>query len=259
MHTNRLLLLTLAICAITQSCSHLHRNNRARSVFKEAGIPVRMDTFTSGGHDIHYVTAGNPRKPTLFFIHGSPANWHCFENYMMDKDLLRRYRIVSIDRPGFGSSVEDEGISICRQAELLGPLLKKLQNGKPFYVIGHSLGGPLAVKVGAMYPKQISGLVLLAAAVDPDEERPEVWRYAIISTPVHNILPADLRNANFEMWLFKSDVNTIPSDLHNIKCPVTIMQGLIDHSVPPGQWVLCAKRADQCTGSQTCHFRIRPP
>ncbi len=48
------------------------------------------------------------------------------------------------------------------------------------------------------------------------------------------------------MIAFKDDVNTIPSDLHHITCPVIIVHGLSDHMVTPGNG-FCAQK--KLTGS----------
>lgn len=216
-------------------------DKKARDDFDKAGVAVSFEHFFVDGHDIHYATAGKKDKPTLFFIHGSPSSWFAFANYMQDTGLLQHFRIISVDRPGFGDSDFGDATSISKQAEILGPLLGKLQNGQPFFLIGHSLGGPLAVKLSAMYPKSVNGLVLLAASVDPDEERPENWRQLFLSPPLDLLVPLELYTSNKELWDFKEDVKTIPADLHHILCPVFIIQGLSDHEVTPGNGFYAAK------------------
>ena len=153
---------------------------------------------------------------------------------MKDTDLRANFRLISIDRPGFGYSDYGSAISISEQATLVGSLIGRLQNGKDFYVIGHSLGGPLAVKLAAEYKKYISGIVLLAASVDPYEEKKELWRPVLKLPPLCFLLPGAFRPSNIELWAFKKDVLTMPSDLNNITCPVIILQGMVDPLVPPG-------------------------
>ncbi|MFD2937695.1 alpha/beta fold hydrolase [Spirosoma flavum] len=66
--------------------------------------------------------------------------------------LLERYRMVSLDRPGFGYSDFGQSTGIQQQSDLLGSVLHKLNNGKPVYLIGHSLGGPMIMKLAADNP-----------------------------------------------------------------------------------------------------------
>lgn len=215
------------------SCTYRMHDRRARIAFDNAQLPIGFKDFTVAGRTIHYaeVITGRINKPTLFFIHGSPASWHCYENYMLDTDLVKKYRIVSIDRPGFGFSDFGTATTVTEQAELVGPLVTALQNGQPFYVIGHSLGGPLAVKLTAAHPKEVNGLVILAGAVSPAGEHEEIWRRLLM--PVSFAMPVALQTCNKEIWWFKQDVKTIPTDLHTITCPVYIFQGLADNMVPP--------------------------
>lgn len=206
---------------------------KARIAFDKANVPIAFKDYTASGRTIHYaeVITGRIDKPTLFFIHGSPAIWHCYENYMLDDDLVKKYRIVSIDRPGFGFSDFGEATTVTMQAQLVGALVSILQNGQPFYVIGHSLGGPVAVKVAAQHPEEVNGLVILAGAVSPGGEHEEIWRRLLM--PLSFAMPTALQTCNKEIWWFKKDVLTMPADLQAIKCPVFIFQGLADNMVPP--------------------------
>ncbi|NJO26054.1 MAG: alpha/beta hydrolase [Bacteroidia bacterium] len=128
---------------------------------------------------MHYAKTGNDTLPTLFFVHGSPGGWSAFERYMKDNDLLSKYRMISIDRPGFGYSQFGDAKNLEEQSQLISPIVKLLQNGKPMYAVGHSLGGPMIVKLQVDNEDLFTGLVFLAASVDPDEEKPERWRFVL--------------------------------------------------------------------------------
>lgn len=227
-----LLFLTIGYLSCS-SCTYRMHDNKASIAFDNANIPITFKDFTTSGRTIHYaeVNTGRTNKPTLFFIHGSPASWHCYDNYMQDTDLVKKFRIISIDRPGFGFSDFGEATTVTEQAALVGTLVASLQNGQPFYVIGHSLGGPVAVKVAAAHSTEVNGLVILAGAVSPGGEHEETWRRLLM--PVSFAMPTALQTCNREIWSFKKDVQTIPADLHAIKCPVFIFQGLSDNMVPP--------------------------
>jgi len=218
-----------------QSCAKfIISDKKAITEFDKDTIPLQFRSEVINGHNIHYAITGLPDKPTLFFIHGSPGSWEAFKKYLKDKDLRAHFRLISIDRPGFGHSDYGAAISISEQATLIGPLIGHLQNGRDFYLVGHSLGGPLAVKLAAEYKKYISGIILLAASVDPNEEKRELWRPVLKLPPLCFLLPGAFRPSNVELWAFKKDVLTMPSDLNNITCPVIILQGMVDPLVPPG-------------------------
>jgi pimeloyl-ACP methyl ester carboxylesterase len=225
----------IALLVLTQSSMKMRvSDEKAQKEFTEAGIKLKLSTATIDGQQIHLVQTGIDTAATLFFIHGSPGSWDAFGSYLKDKDLSAKYRLISIDRPGFGYINFGKGMSISKQCVFIGGLIKQLQNGKPFYIVGHSLGGPICVKLAANYQPYINGAVLLAASVDPNEEKPERWRPLIKIPPFRWFIPGAFRPSNDELWYFKKDVLTMPSDLYSIKCPVTIIQGLLDPMVPPG-------------------------
>jgi pimeloyl-ACP methyl ester carboxylesterase len=150
--------------------------------------------------------------------------------------------MISLDRPGFGNSDFGAAISVTEQSVSIGLLLDSIQNNQPLYLVGHSLGGPLAVKLAAHYPKLVSGAVLLAASVDPEEEAKERWRPIMKAVPFRYLLPGAFRPSNIELWAFKKDVLTMPADLDAITCPIVIIQGMKDDLVPPGNAFYAQKK-----------------
>src|SRR5258705_11718761 len=76
-------------------------DNRAKKKFAKKGVKLFTETIRAEGFNLHYAKTGNDTLPTLFFVHGSPDGWIKFMKYMYDKDLLVKYRMVAVDRPGF--------------------------------------------------------------------------------------------------------------------------------------------------------------
>jgi len=225
----------IAFVLFAQGCMTMRTpDSEAVSNFLKSGIDIHAGYMTVAGRKLHYVKCGADTNATLFFIHGSPGSWDAFGGYLKDKDLLARYRMISIDRPGFGYSAYGRGVDLEEQSKVIGEVIVRMQNGQPFYIIGHSLGGPLCVKLAAGYKQYISGVVLLAASVDPNEEKAERWRPLMKTPPFRWLMPGAFRPSNDELWYFKKDIKTMPADLSNITCPVTIMQGMNDSMVPPG-------------------------
>jgi pimeloyl-ACP methyl ester carboxylesterase len=153
---------------------------------------------------------------------------------MRDPDLLQRYRMVSIDRPGFGYSDFGNPEHLDRQSQLMSPVLVDLNNGKPIYLAGHSLGGPMIVQLAADNPKMFSGLIIISGSVDPAEEKPEKWRPWLFKTPLNIFVPGSFRPSNEEMWYLKKDLVKLKSEFSKIYCPVYFIHGAEDTWVPPG-------------------------
>ncbi|WP_315818424.1 alpha/beta hydrolase [Paraflavitalea speifideaquila] len=173
------------------------------SRFQEKGVQLHFTTQKVERRNIHYATTGNDNLPTLVFIHGTPGSWDAFADYLQDSLLLLQYRMVSIDRPGFGYSDFGKPEHLLRQSELISPVLEKLDNGRPIYLAGHSLGGPLIIQLAADNPTLIAALEMIAGSVDPAEEKPEKWRPILFKTPLNRLVPGAFRPSNKELWYLK--------------------------------------------------------
>jgi pimeloyl-ACP methyl ester carboxylesterase len=216
-----------------QSCMQFRiTDSKAKSKFAKVGIQLETQTININNFNLHYAKVGNDTLPTLFFVHGSPGSWSGFEQYMQDKDLLSKFRMIAIDRPGFGYSQFEDAKNLTEQSQIISPLLEYIKNNKPIYIIGHSLGGPLAVKLVADNPATFSGMVLLAASIDPNEEAPENWRKIFHKTPFYYLLPGAFKPSNTEIVYLKKDLPLLAKQFANITCPVWVLHGDKDKFVP---------------------------
>ncbi len=200
--------------------------------FEQAGVVLTTQTELIDGRHIHYARTGEDSLPTIYFIHGTPGSWDAFAGYLRDKELLKHFRLVSIDRPGFGYSDFGDAVNLQRQSELISPIFYKLSNHQPAYIAGHSLGGPMIVKLVADNPDFFSGMVILAGSVDPAAEKPEKWRPWLFKTPLNWLVPGAMRPSNEELWYLKTDLVKLQNDFPKISCPVYILHGDKDQLVP---------------------------
>lgn len=82
--------------------------------------------------------------------------------------LARKRWVISVDRPGHGGSVRRRfESSPVRQAQLIREGLAALGVERPI-LLGHSLGGPVALAYARSWPAEVRGLVLLAPAAYPE-------------------------------------------------------------------------------------------
>ena len=109
------------------------------------------------GVKMNYAEIGADSLPVAFFVHGSPGSWGGFIDFMKDTVLLKKVKMVAVDRIGFGESDFGNGEkSLVVQAELLKPLVAKYKKtGKKIILIGHSLGGPMIARMAMDYPELI--------------------------------------------------------------------------------------------------------
>lgn len=205
----------------------------ARKIFARQNLAVVIISKKICSRNMHYAQTGNDTLPTVVFIHGSPGSWNAFVRYLYDKDLLMTYRLISIDRPGFGYSDFGNTCNLQKQSDLISALLQSLSNGKAIHLVGHSLGGPLIIKIAADHPELISSLVILAGAVDPSLENKEYWRPVIAYTPLRLLVPSAMRYSNDELWYLKKDLKKLKDDFAKVICPALIFHGDKDNLVPP--------------------------
>ncbi|MFN3614488.1 MAG: alpha/beta fold hydrolase [Rubrimonas sp.] len=128
---------------------------------------------------IHYVELGE--GPPVVMLHGLAGN---VRNYMQTvaNELARTHRVILIDRPGSGYSGRPDGTtaSIQSQAEVVHRVIEELGLQRPT-IVGHSLGGAVALAYSARYPEDLSHLVLLATPATPFEPGPPVGRFKVDS------------------------------------------------------------------------------
>lgn len=218
---------------MAQSCMKFRiSDSKAKNNFEKTGVVLTTATVKVNGANMHFAKTGNDTLPTIVFVHGSPGSWDAFAQYMQDKDLLMKYRMISIDRPGFGYSDFGNAQHIEGQSALISPLFKLWRNGKPLYLVGHSLGGPMIIQLNADNPRLFGGLVILAGSVDPVEEKKESWRYILDAGIFSYLVPGAMRPSNTELKYFKKDVYALQDKFALVKCKVFIVHGTEDPLVP---------------------------
>ncbi|MBY0295600.1 MAG: alpha/beta hydrolase [Methylobacterium sp.] len=112
---------------------------------------------------------GQPSRGTVVLLHGASANGMDPMQAFGRRLAGRGFRVLAVDRPGFGWSdrlAGAEAASPAVQARLIGEALERLGAG-PALVVGHSWGGALAASLALDAPQRVSGLVLLAPALYP--------------------------------------------------------------------------------------------
>jgi pimeloyl-ACP methyl ester carboxylesterase len=228
-------LFLLSWLLLAQTCMTFRKSDiEEKKEFANSGVELRTAVLDVQGKHIHYVMTGADSLPTIFFIHGSPGSWDAFSEYMKDSMLLKKFRMVSVDRPGFGYSDFGNAEHLSVQSSLISPLFYKLSNEKPMFLVGHSLGGPMVIKLAADNPMKFSGLVIISGSIDPGEEKPEKWRPWLFKTPLNFFVPGAMRPANEELWYLKKDLVDLKTDFEKITCPVYFIHGSSDTWVPPG-------------------------
>ncbi|MGH1376835.1 MAG: alpha/beta fold hydrolase [Alphaproteobacteria bacterium] len=192
--------------------------------------------LTINNSPLHLVHTGSQSAPAVLFIHGSPGSWEAWAQYLHDPQLREQALIIAVDRPAYGGSNNGTyGKSLKEQSHLVMSALKEaFPNHKEFIVVGHSYGGPIALRIAIDYPKSVKSMLLLAPAISPDLVRVKWYNRLAKLLVVRLFLSTPLIHSNKEMIPLKAELKIMKPFLEQIKAPVNVLQGAKDWIVEPG-------------------------
>jgi len=137
---------------------------KARAVI-DAGVPDDADagpaveTADIGGRRISYVGTGQDGDVVLL-VHGYGGDRNSW--LFLQEPLAARHRVYALDLPGHGTSSKDVGDgSVGTLADAVLGVLDAI-GAERGHLVGHSLGGAVAVAAAARDPRRISSLTLIA-------------------------------------------------------------------------------------------------
>lgn len=146
------------------------------------------------GIEIAYREFGNVDDPVLLFIHGFLGSSDDFRDVFLELD---DYHIIALDLPGFGFSEKSVEYNYSKenQAQTVIAFIELLTLSD-VTLIGHSMGGEIALRVANQRSDLIHKLVLVASAgLHPSSSRASLPRF---------FYDHILNNYYFQRWGFKS-------------------------------------------------------
>src|ERR1700759_3930732 len=118
-----------------------------------------QQTLTLHGHSIVYVQKGS--GPVLLLIHGMAGALDPWGSVI--EPLARDATVLAVDLPGHGSSSPGGGdYSLGAMAAFLRDVLVTLGHDRGT-VVGHSLGGGIAMQFSYLFPEMTERLVLVSS------------------------------------------------------------------------------------------------
>jgi len=201
--------------------------------FHKEHLDPYIGYYTTGGRKIRYLTVGEDTTATVLFVHGAPSSLSYWRNYLMDSTLLRHARLYAVDRPGYGySGLADPEPDIRKQALLLRPLLDSMHGlHRPVILVGASYGTAVVSRLAMDNPGLVDGIVLVAPALAPGEEK-MFWFTPAIEHPILRwFVPRMLQSANTEKLHHKEELEKMLPLWQNIRVPVIYLQGAADELV----------------------------
>lgn len=243
--------LLLGMALLLPQCVSLRMSDKAiTEYFKNSPVKPSFHTLQTGGRSIHYAEIGpsSPEPstasagrsapgslPVVVFVHGSPGSWDAFIAFLNDSALYRRARLVAVDRLGFGKSgLGQAEPSLQKQAAAVAAVISQVTPSGRAVLVGHSLGGPVIIRLAMDYPDRVKSLILVAPSISPDLEKQEWFRPVLAAFPFRQLLPAELDVSNREIRPLRGELQQMMPLWSSIMVPVTVIQGESDNLVPPG-------------------------
>ncbi len=170
-----------------------------------------------GEIEIAYTETGKGRK-TILFLHGLGSNRKCWRKNM--ESLSRHFRCIAIDFPGYGqSSRGNYPYNMSFFAEKVRAFIHQLDPPQ-LLLVGHSMGGQVAITTVLQEPGIAQKLVLLAPAGFETFSRTERTLVRSFSSPaLLRATPDEQLRQNIEanFYDFPADAEFMVSDRLKLK------------------------------------------
>ncbi|MGF1768346.1 alpha/beta hydrolase [Enterovibrio makurazakiensis] len=204
---------------------------------------MNKGNYPEQGTDIRSVSlkaSGDPESDhRIIFIHGSPGSKEGYDDYL-GHPALQNLDLVAVDRLGFGQSQTPVETSLKKQAQVLLPLL---QEKKKTLLVGHSLGGPIALQLALLAPDYVDSLLLIASAFDPQLEAPKWYNYMADTLLAKWVIPDDMLRSNEEMMVLEMELQKLAAqDWKSLTMPIVLVHGEDDDLADPNNSYFAKKR-----------------
>ncbi len=126
------------------------------------------EKFIMAGHTPLHICDSEKGEKCVVLLHGYLESLLVWEDFI--PLLYKQMRVVTLDLPGHGiSTVEGE----CHSMEFLADVVAEAMTTlgvERFTVVGHSMGGYVALALAERHASRLEGLVLFSSTPNPDTE-----------------------------------------------------------------------------------------
>ena len=233
------LLIFIAItCSLIGFMSCVSMRDSDKSVnksYQKKGVEVRIYKKIFEGTSIRYIETGlnSPTDPIIIFIHGAPASSSAFDKFLQDTQLYKKARLISVDRLGYGfSDYGNAEKSIARHARQIKLIIDQYPESEKIILAGHSFGGPVVAKVMMDYPELIETGIMLAPAVDPENEKIISVAYLTKWKATRWMFSGAIKVSSDEKFSHIKELKKMENDWNKIQKPLIHVHGKKDGLVP---------------------------
>jgi pimeloyl-ACP methyl ester carboxylesterase len=196
---------TVLISLFSTACVTSYAGEKPLS-FMEVQYPGKEDRVKLSVGEIAFVELNPDGKQTAVFIHGLGSNLK-FWTYQLEEFSKEGYRVLALDLPGYGKSDKPATFPYTMEAmsEVVHEFIAAVDADRPF-LIGHSMGGHIALTYAIRFPEELSALVLTSpAGFEAFSRKEKVWFKQNFSTALvkganEEAIWGNVRTNNFDRW-----------------------------------------------------------
>lgn len=115
-----------------------------------------MPTITVSQKELYFAQAGQG-QPALLFVHGAGGDHTIWGEQL--RELAKDFSVIALDLNGHGRSPAREGDGLQTYVEDVLAVLNAF--AQPTVLVGHSMGGAIALSVALQHPQDLVGLGLV--------------------------------------------------------------------------------------------------
>ena len=229
------------------------------------------------GSSVHYRVGGEGQPVVM--VHGWLESSWCWSKII--ERLMPQYRVYAIDLVGFGQSTPPEDATpfdIFSNARVVETLLRE-RIGEPVHLVGHSMGGMIAVLLATDFPEMIRSMTLASSPIDGPNAvarvlqlvglpliRDSTYRllrsrgvtrllsnFFVYQTPVPDQMIEDAQKVSHAAVFGAARSimeNNLEPILRKVRCPTLVIHGDKDRVIDLNQGALAADRI------RDAHFQI---
>ena len=233
-----------------------YQNKKIKPLYKE-------NSFSD--HKMHYaVLSKSDSLPLLIMIHGAPGAWYGYMNLTDDSLLQAHFKIISVDRLGYGKSgYGKEVLSTQAQALAIKNIIDKENTARrKVFMVGRSYGAPIAAWLAIHYPETFEKLIMISPVIDPDKEKFYWFSNIGNSRLVQWALPDLLNVATKEKFSHPKEMRAMQAEWKNLYTPTYVLVGEEDQLADTANYSFAKRYITGCpaifiklkhTGHQVTH------
>lgn len=221
-----------------------------------------------GGRDVHYYTAG--RGDPLLVVHGGGGDAATWLNNVAV--LSEKYTVYVPDLPGYGKSQPLDGDYYIPELTDFVDSFSDNLGLESFHLVGHSLGGGVALNYALKFPHKIKKLVLISSLCLGREIalwvrllsipaicrtigsavlavlRGVKWLVKTLLAPIEFVVPLSRASMNLgsSVTTFKEQSLVLANRLSEVMVPTLVVWGAKDPVVPVRQAYAAAQLIPDC-------------